>query len=403
MMLAGIDLAWTDKNATGIAYGELDGNTLTVKHVGADVMTPSQIRADLADKNVTGVAVDAPLIIKNQAGMRECERLIGREFGSRKASCMPTNLTAYPNHPAVELATQLESDGFSHIESKNKWQVECYPHPALITVFGLAERLKYKRKKGMRVADQQYGLNRLGALLRSLEMSPVLKLRMPSDVELKHFNFGQEHLLSGKALKTYEDKLDAIVCLYVAALHAMKQTVVHGTKDNGYIVVPKSQRYLSNNAYDDDWTMAPWAVETAYHYYLTATNTWQQNGIVSMTNAALAVEILLKSFRLEPTKNIGATNERYEWRRFKGDGHDLLRLYDDLPASIKRDFVASVDRGILSKYRNFFKDSRYGYKTQADVTHTQALHKIAEVLILKTVKIYRERGCTDVFIDNWLF
>ncbi|RUO55525.1 DUF429 domain-containing protein [Pseudidiomarina homiensis] len=403
MILAGIDLAWTGKNPTAIAYGSLEGDTLTVTSIAHGLMTPSQISNDLLQGKVAGVAIDAPLIIRNQTGMRECELSIGREFGSRKASCMPSNLEKYPDHPAVELSSQLTSLGFNHLNSKNKWQVECYPHPAIINIFGLPERLKYKKKKGMRVADQQYGLHRLGTLLRSLASSKVLKLKIPNYMQVTDFKFDQEYNLSGKALKAHEDKLDAIVCLYVAALHAIKQTDLYGSASDGYIVVPKEQHHFSNDIQAEDWEMAPWAVETAYKYYLVAENAWKIDGIVSMTNAALSIEILLKSYRLKPTKNIGAENERYSWQRLNRDKHDLCKLFDDLPTSVQRKLATSFEIKMLHKYRNFFTKSRYSYETDAANGHNQTLQKVAGAMIRKTVEIYRKRNSSDSFIQSFPF
>jgi predicted RNase H-like nuclease len=401
MILAGIDLAWTENHPTGIAYGKLEGNTVTVTGITHCLMTPTQICSDLIKEKVMGVAIDAPLIINNKTGMRECELSIGREFGSRKASCMPANLNKYPDHPGVELATQLVSEGFSHLKGTNKWQVECYPHPAIINIFGLPERLKYKKKKGVKVADQQRGLHRLGSMLRSLASSPVLKLKIPNFVQITDVTFDQEYNLSGRFLKAHEDKLDAIVCLYMAALHTLKHTNTHGSIIDGYIVVPKEQSYLDSNIQAEDWNMAPWAVEMAHKYYLAAVHTWHIDGLVSMTNAALAIEILLKSYRLKPTKNIGAINERYSWEKSKGDGHDLSKLFDDLPASIQGKLADSFERQMLYKYRNFFKESRYGYETDAASGFNQTLQTIAGAMILKTVKIYRMRNSTDLFIQHF--
>lgn len=401
MKLAGIDLAWTEKNCSGIAFGKLTGNSLTVNHIDCGVFSPNSICSELKNRHIDGVAIDAPLVINNPTGMRECERSIGREFGSKKASCMPSNLSKYPNHPAVNLSEQLLNAGYNHLNIHSKWQVECYPHPAIITIFDLVERLKYKKKKGMRVADQQYGLHKLGKLLKALEISPVLQLHIPSKVALENFAFGSEDRLSGKALKNHEDKLDALVCLYVAGLHATQNTVTHGTIETGYIVTPKCQSYINVSSSEEPWHMAPWAVETAYNYYRAAIETWRVDGKVSMTNAALAIEILLKSFRLTPALNIGDANERYEWKRNSVAGHDLSALYDDLPSPLKDKLVASADLVTLNKYRNHFSQSRYSYEVNARVGYNDDLLKLANLMICRAVKVYLEHGCNDAFIKNF--
>jgi predicted RNase H-like nuclease len=401
VFLAGVDLAWTNHHPTGIAYGELKGSVLTVTDINHGVLCPDSICEELEHKHTSGVAIDAPTIINNQTGMRECEKAIGQAFGRKKASCMPSHLEKYPNHPAVELSQKLETQGFQHLLKTNKFQVECYPHPAIINLFGLPERLKYKKKKGMKVADQIHGQRRLGWLLRSLEGSPVLSLKIANYVQVTHFKFDQEYNLSGAALKTHEDKLDAIICLYVAALHAKSQTDIYGTRADGYIVVPKEQIY-QGVAKDNEWEMAPWAVETAYKYYLAAVQTYSICGGVSMTNAALSIEIILKSYLLTPSVNLGALNQRYDRAKVSGDGHDLSNLLDRLPSCIQRKLVPSAfEREMLYKYRNYFKESRYAYETKAQSGHSGTLHSIAERMIRETVKIYLERGCGDPWIKNF--
>ena len=44
--------------------------------------------------------------------------------------------------------------------------------------------------------------------------------------------------LKGEQLKQYEDKLDALVCLVIAALHHLNFTFVVGNQFDGYIILP---------------------------------------------------------------------------------------------------------------------------------------------------------------------
>ena len=196
----------------------------------------------------------------------------------------------------------------------------------------------------------------------------------------------------------HEDKFDAIICLYVAALHAKGQTDIFGTCSDGYIVVPKEQSY-SGESKTNDWEMAPWAVETAHKYYLAAVQTYRICGGVSMTNAALAIEIILKSYLLKPWSNIGRLDQRYERPNVSGDGHDLSNLLDMLPIAIQRRLVPSAfDREMICKYRHYFKESRYAYEKDARSGYSGTLHSIVEHMIRETVKIYRERACKDPWI-----
>jgi len=236
MILAGIDLAWAcTKNLTAIAIGTYDGGSLHVTHVHASVLTVDGIVDRLLDINgLTGVAIDASLIIPNVTGQRVCERELSAHYGKMGASCHASNLTLYPDAASVALSMKLEEYGFKHLDSE-KWQIECYPHPAIIEIFGLPERLKYK--KG-RVAEKKAGQKQLASLISSLSNSPTLPLRLGSDVRVL---IDPAHIdaLRGKALKSNEDMLDAIVCLYVAGLYAIgTKHRVFGNTSEGYIWVP---------------------------------------------------------------------------------------------------------------------------------------------------------------------
>ena len=97
MKLAGIDLAWQgDKNPSAIAIGTLNGNTLILEDVEPAVYGMSAVLELITNqKEICGVAIDAPLVINNQTGQRECEKALGRMYGSRKSSCHPSNKSLY--------------------------------------------------------------------------------------------------------------------------------------------------------------------------------------------------------------------------------------------------------------------------------------------------------------------
>ena len=211
MVLAGIDLAWqSEKNATAIASGELRDGSLNLTKVFQDLYgVKTVLKTVLGEPGLQGIAIDAPLIIPNKTGQRRCEREIGIAYGSRKASCHTSNLTLYPEATSVALSDHLLAQGFKHHGLGPGWQLECYPHPALIEIFSLEERLLYK--KG-RVSQRREGQIQLGRYLRSLAHSRVLALSIPVELS-KYMEASYIETLKGKALKHNEDLLDAIVCL----------------------------------------------------------------------------------------------------------------------------------------------------------------------------------------------
>lgn len=236
MILAGVDLAWqSEKNPSAISYGLLTKNTLTVSAIEPAVYGIAEVFKKLRDINgLRGISIDAPLIIKNADGQRPCETGIGKTYGSRKASCHTSNTKLYPDAKSVYLSDQLQESGFNHLCGE-RWQIECYPHPAIIEIFGLSERLKYKKGK---VAEKRVGQKALAALMRRLSESRVLQLKI-LDQNQQVFDEAHIDALRGRALKSNEDALDSVLCLYIAGLYAKNfEGQVFGDTNAGYIWIP---------------------------------------------------------------------------------------------------------------------------------------------------------------------
>jgi len=237
MVLAGVDLAWqSEKNPSAIATGKIENNVLTVDKIEPAVYGIDSVLGLLKEiDGLMGISIDAPLIINNTSGQRKCETEIGRTYGSRGASCHTSNTKLYPDAKSVFLSTEMLAAGFNHLQGE-RWQIECYPHPAIIEIFGLNERLKYKKGK---VADKRAGQKILASLLRKLSRSNVLRLTISDDLDriLDESNIDS---LRGQALKSNEDALDSVVCLYIAGLYATEHGgKVFGDSSSGYVWVPQ--------------------------------------------------------------------------------------------------------------------------------------------------------------------
>jgi predicted RNase H-like nuclease len=240
MKVVGIDLAWQSaKNTSAAAIGRLEGDVLAIEALREDLDSVEAI-IEFATRHddIVGIAIDAPLIINNAVGQRSCERQLSRAYGARKASCHTSNLGLYPDPPSVELANALAKLGFVHLgrPGQSHWQIECYPHPAIIEIFGLQERHQYKKGSA---AQKREGQIALAKLLQRLAKSPVLKLHI--DERLSSY-LSESEILSkrGRALKKNEDALDAIACAYIAGLYALGAPgAVFGDAQEGYIYVPQ--------------------------------------------------------------------------------------------------------------------------------------------------------------------
>lgn len=247
MKFVGIDLGW-QTGPSGLCC--LESRFALEESVSAareDVLTLSKLtRRDTLEEVLAWldevvpfpepamVAVDAPLLIPNETGMRSPDCLAHKYFGKYHAGCYPANLTRPFAARLIQFGRDLESRGFRHapkLEPKvqGRYQIEVFPHPATVQLFNLPQILKYK--KG-RLAERAEALGQLRSyLLNSLPLqNPPLEI-----VSLPPIPSG------GKALKALEDRLDSIVCAYVGAhwwYWGRERNKVLGSLTEGYIVVP---------------------------------------------------------------------------------------------------------------------------------------------------------------------
>ena len=234
MAHVGIDLAWNTNARTGLAV--VDGSGALVE--SASVRTDEEIDAWLARyaAALINVAIDAPLIVSNETGMRPAEKLIGAVFGRYDASCYPANTsTAYMNPPrATTLALR---HGWNvdpaHVGSPaGPTCIEVYPHPATIGLFNLGRSLKYK---GGDLTTRQAAFN---VLLDHIESLPVLTLATNERwVEIRDVAGNSPRQFQ---LDRIEDEVDGILCAHLAWLWHTEGSALHvyGDLETGYIVAP---------------------------------------------------------------------------------------------------------------------------------------------------------------------
>jgi predicted RNase H-like nuclease len=138
----------------------------------------------------------------------------------------------------VRFGKNLETRGFNHapnIEPQKigRYQIEVFPHPAMIHLFQLARILKYKKgnlpeKKAELQKLQYYIQTILPNLTPALDLTDFPLLTLPLS-------------LTGKQLKAIEDQLDSLICAYIGAYWwywGTEKNWVLGDRQTGYIVVP---------------------------------------------------------------------------------------------------------------------------------------------------------------------
>jgi predicted RNase H-like nuclease len=229
----GVDLGWYGK-PSGLASIGLEGGELRLRSIarleGLDEIL-DWIREEAGSGSAVA-AVDAPLVIRNASGIRDAERELNHDYRRFHAGCHAANLGRPFAEKVTDFSRRLEGLGFAHdpgmsARQEGRFQIEVHPHAASVSLFELDRIVKYKR--GTR-AQRASGLRRLRRLMlaRLPECNPALRLKLPG-VPLRG------------NLKPVEDRIDAVLCAYIAAhwWHwGASRNRVYGPGVDGCIVVP---------------------------------------------------------------------------------------------------------------------------------------------------------------------
>ena len=244
MNFIGVDLAWGERSGTGLC-----------------VLSPDEVVASARLHNLNDiadwisryssrdclVAIDAPMIVRNQTGRRPCESLISRCFGRYEASAHSSNL-ANPSFKTGGRANELvrllglDTSPVFSTRSSVRRAIEVYPHTALVALFDLPTTLKYKAKRSRTVQS------RLQAFEVCIELMESLSTAEPP-LDLNGTRFWRDLTTeinccaTGAALDRAEDELDGYICAYTALYywyHGLDRCRIVGDTSSGYIVTPVS-------------------------------------------------------------------------------------------------------------------------------------------------------------------
>ncbi|MEO1621535.1 MAG: DUF429 domain-containing protein [Cyanobacteria bacterium J06632_3] len=236
MLSIGLDLGW-QSGPSGVCCLVFQDDEWTVQSLDRLATLEDVLRwlDEVAPDNTPAIiGVDAPLVIPNETGMRSPDRLAHKYFGKYHAGCYPANRNSPFADRLTAFSHALEARGFQHApcihpQRAGRYQAEVFPHPASIQLFGLSKILKYK--KG-RIAERAQALGQLRQLILTQlpqHEPPLVISSLPAVPS------------GGKALKALEDRLDSILCAYVAAYWwywGTQRNAVLGDGACGYIVVP---------------------------------------------------------------------------------------------------------------------------------------------------------------------
>ena len=239
MYFVGLDLAWGERNPTGVAVVDDNGDLVQVSAQTDDATILAAIRPYVTDACVVGI--DAPLIVTNPKGNRPCEAALNKDFAKFQAGAHPSN-TSKPEFAngtrGGRLAAALDLDLDPH-SSRPRRALEVYPHAAAISLFRLGRTLKYKDKKGRKFEKMQSELLRLMTLLEGLKDAEA-PLRVTQHDDWRQLRRSVETATRKSELRKAEDQVDAVLCAYVAlcSVRQPDDITVYGDADTGYILTP---------------------------------------------------------------------------------------------------------------------------------------------------------------------
>jgi hypothetical protein len=165
-----------------------------------------------------------------------------------------------------------------------------------------------------------------------------------------------------------------------------------------------------------------WMLESA-HSYLKAAELLDAQYLshVAQVNAAIGMEILLKSFISIPDQHQGTTGETYVLdkdavkaahkclqnsgktdRSQRVDWHDLLTLFHAVPEQIRRSLALNSQEECFEKYRSVFTNSRYPYESNSAKSSDAVLMRMLRWTLANVVGYHKERGSQDAFIVSYI-
>lgn len=241
MKFIGVDFGWSS-GASGLCCLVWHNDNLEILDITTvweidDIL--AWIDAWVAPTAPALIAVDAPTIINNPTGMRLADKLTHKYFGRYHAGCYPANLGLKFADRTVGFGKSLFAKNFQHapiIKQKQlgRYQIEVFPHPATINLFGLEKIVKYKKGN---IAERRRELNKLRDYITDIlpRLEPALSLTALKQIPV----IAPQQ--KGKELKAIEDRLDSLLCAYVAAhwwYWGESKNMVLGNLDTGYIIIP---------------------------------------------------------------------------------------------------------------------------------------------------------------------
>lgn len=230
----GLDLAWSGRNASGVAVVDSGGRLLESGTATADDAIAAWLAPHL--EHLAVVAIDAPLVVPNLTGARPAERELTRAFGGVGAGAYPSN-RGNPLFDPPRGETLADRFGWRITTDRTVSTacIEVYPHPAMVELFALDRVIPYKARPTRTVATRR---DALGVVMAHLEALP--SLAAAENARWRALRDALAAVVRPVDLKRIEDEVDGVLCAHLAWLWGTGSTALRVWGDDvaGFVVAP---------------------------------------------------------------------------------------------------------------------------------------------------------------------
>ena len=221
MHLIGVDLAWGQRNPTGVAVLDDDGRLVHVSRQKTDAEILDAVRR-ARRRPVRRCPRRAPGGHQPD-GEPACEAALNADFGRFDAGAHPSNTGKKEFRDGTRGARLAEALGLDldPASTADRRAIEVYPHAATVALFRLGRILKYKNRTGRKLDALRAELLRLTELVETLaDADPPMHV---AEHDAWKALVAQAEAAERKSdLRLVEDQVDAVVCAYVALLAARR-------------------------------------------------------------------------------------------------------------------------------------------------------------------------------------
>jgi putative restriction endonuclease len=235
-MFVGVHLAWSEHSRTGLAAVDSAGDLVDLWSATSDADIVDWVEEVGEEGFLLGI--DAPLILRHQAGSRPCEQALEMAFHQLHPTAYPANthLRAFAGGVRPErLAAALGVDRTPGSTAPRR-AIEVYPEPSVIPLFGLDDMLTFRRGA---TTERIAALNKLFDLIEGLSTQEV-PMRVETCSGWEEMRTFVDAATTHDELHEAVDLVDAVMCAYVAMYvdRRPELTYTFGDADTGYIITP---------------------------------------------------------------------------------------------------------------------------------------------------------------------